>query len=301
MWTTKDMSAQTGKIAIVTGANTGIGYEIALALYRAGAHVIMACRDLAKAEEATQRMKQEGGAGTLEGALIDLSRLDSVRSFAHLLLERYENLDLLINNAGIMVPPAGKTVDGFELQFGINFLGHFALTGHLLPLLSKTNGARVVTLSSGAHHLVNGIDYENLRLEKPYDAQREYAVSKLANILFSIELQRRIEQTGMSLISNAAHPGVTDSNLSRYMPADVYETAVKQFNGLMPTWQGALPALYAATSPAAQGGLYYGPDGEDGLHGYPAEAQVSSAAADEAEAAKLWRYAETATGVSYSF
>lgn len=299
MWTNENIPDQSGRTALITGANAGIGYEIAKSLYRKGAHVIMAARDQSKLAEAMDRIAAEGGSGTLETGLLDLASLERVGKFASVIKKDHVHLDLLINNAGVMTPPESKTSDGFELQFGVNFLGHFALTGYLYPLLKNTPGSRVVTMSSGAHKMVETIDFDNLRSEKSYDAMREYANSKLADLQFMAELQRRTDRIGGTVISVAAHPGVTQSNLSRYMSEASYQAAVEQFGTLMPAWQGALPALYAATFPRVKGGDYYGPDGEYELKGFPAPAVLSEAAKDAEAAQKLWELAEETTGVTF--
>lgn len=291
------MPDQSGKTALVTGANTGIGYEITLALYQKGAHVIIAARDQSKAVEAMEKMIAIGGSGKLETGILDLASLEQIREFAGRIKNDHNHLDLLINNAGVMTPPQNTTTDGFELQFGVNFLGHFVLTGQLYSLLNNTPGSRVVTMSSGAHKMAEGIDFNNLRSEQSYDAYREYAISKLADLQFMAELQRRINSAGDHIVSTAAHPGVTESNLSRYMPEADYKAALEQFGTLMPAWQGALPALYAATSPDVRGGDYYGPDGEHELKGFPGRAVLSEAAKDNKAAQKLWECAEEMTGV----
>ncbi|GAB4052974.1 oxidoreductase [Spirosoma litoris] len=299
MWTIENIPDQTGKTALVTGATSGIGYETALALYTAGAHVILAGRDGIKAEQAAATIQAKGGRGTLEIGVLDLASLRQINQFAESIRKRHDQLQILINNAGVMVPPASKTKDGFELQFGVNFLGHFALTGHLYPVLKQTAGARIVTLSSGAHRFVDTIDFANVRSEKSYDPNREYAVSKLADLQFALELQRRFERVGDTLISVAAHPGVTQTALSRHMPTAEYQAAVTRFGELMPAWQGALPALFAATSPTVNGGDYYGPDGESELHGYPALARISDAGRNIEAAKQLWEFAEQTTGVRF--
>lgn len=299
MWTSNDIPDQTGKIAIVTGANSGIGYETALALFKAGAHVVIASRDAAKSIDALNRMQACGGKGTLETELLDLASLSRIEVFSDIIKKKHDRLDLLINNAGVMTPPESKTADGFELQFGVNFLGHFALTAQLYPLMKTSPAARVVTLSSGAHKLVQQVDFENLRSEKSYYANREYAISKLAALEFALELHRRIVRAGDSIISTAAHPGVTQTDLSRHMSEQDYNTALALFKELMPAWQGALPTLFAATSPTVIGGSYYGPDGENELYGYPALAQISKAARNVADATKLWDFAESVIGSKF--
>ena len=298
MWTKENIPSQSGKTAIVTGANAGIGFETALALYAAGAHVVLACRDLKKADEASSRIKQQGGTGTLEVALLDLASLESVKQFAVTFSQTHQELHLLINNAGVMIPPASKTTEGYELQFGINFIGHFALTGQLYPLLNATSGSRIVTLSSLAY-LYGKIDFDNLKSEKDYDPMREYQQSKLADTLFSIELQRRITAKGDQVLSIAAQPGANKTELSRHMSDEAYTAAVERVGELMEPWQGALPSLYAAVSDEAKGGALYGPDQDGGYRGYPAQAEITENALDQTVAKRLWDFATQATGISY--
>jgi len=224
MWTKNNIPDLSGKIAIVTGSNTGIGFETAKALFEAGAQVTIAARDVQKAKNAIQKIQSDtAGTGTLDYGKLDLANTGQVREFADHFMQKHTKLDILINNAGVMVPPAAKTDDGFELQFGVNFMGHFALTRYLLPLLKQTANARVVTLSSGAATLVDSIDFDNLRLEKSYDEWREYAVSKLADILFSYELDRRFRDAALPAIAVAAHPGVTRTDLQRNIPGENLE------------------------------------------------------------------------------
>ncbi len=295
------MPDQTGKIAIVTGGNTGIGYETALALYEAGAHVIIACRDAERATEAIDTMKSTGGKGSLEFGLLNLANLGAIKSFAEYFKQKHQRLNMLINNAGVMMPPASKTDDGFELQFGVNFIGHFALTAHLYPVLKSTAHCRVVSVSSGASTFVDHIDYDNLKLEKPYEEMREYATSKLANVYFASELQRRA-QPFSNLMSNAVHPGVVYTELQRHIPKDQLEIAFSKYKKVSDPWQGALPSLFAATSPSASGGAYYGPDGENEQSGYPALSQrITPAMKDESKAAELWNYAEEVTGLKFPY
>lgn len=295
-WTKEDMASQSGRTVLVTGANSGIGYEIALAFYQKGAQVILAARDAQRLNKAMAAMEEMGGTGKIECSVLDLSSLQQIADFCTGLVSEHARLDLLINNAGVMTPPESLTMDGFELQFGVNFLGHFALTGLLYPLLCRTTGSRVVTLGSGAHKLVDHIDFENLKSEHSYDPQREYAISKLAGLQFMLELQRRVPDYPISV---GAHPGVTESNLSRFMKKEDYQQAIKQYGPLMPAWQGALPALYAATAPEVKGGDYYGPDGENELNGYPAPAVLSRSSMDKLQAKKLWEFAQRATGLIF--
>ena len=298
MWTKDNVGDQTGKTVIVTGANAGIGFETVLALYEAGAQVILACRSLDKGQQALTKIKEHKGTGTLEVAQLDLESLDSVEQFANDFIKKHNTLDVLINNAGVMIPPASKTKEGYELQFGVNFIGHFALTGYLYPLLNATPGSRIVTLSSMAY-LRGSIDFDNLRSEKDYDAMREYAQSKLANLMFSIELQRRVVAANDQVVSIAAQPGANKTELSRHMDNEEFEAAVERIGGLMEPWQGALPSLYAAVSPEAKAGELYGPDQDGGYRGYPAQAVITPNALDKAVAKRLWEMAEEATGLTY--
>ncbi|UOE47461.1 oxidoreductase [Mucilaginibacter sp. SMC90] len=299
MWTSKNIADQSGKIVIITGANSGIGFEMAKTFYNAGAEVIVASRDEEKAKSAIIEIERSKlvNSGKLGFIPIDLSSLDSVRSFTEAFMSSYDHLDVLINNAGVMVPPQTKTKDGFELQFGVNYLANFALTVRLYPMLVKSDSARVVTLSSGAHKYATDVDFDNLRLEKGYDAFREYAISKLADLQFVIELQRRIDKQGDKVISVGAHPGVTNTALARNMDKISYEAALAKFGELMPAWQGALPALYAATFADVIPGGYYGPDGTDELKGYPAAAFISPQASDPVKGGALWAFSEQAAKV----
>jgi NAD(P)-dependent dehydrogenase (short-subunit alcohol dehydrogenase family) len=298
MWTKNNMPDQTGKTVIVTGANAGIGFETALALYENGAQVILACRSLKNAEEALFRIQQQKGKGTLETGLLDLSDLVSVKKFAETFIQQHRQLHLLINNAGVMLPPASKTAQGWELQFGVNFIGHFALTGYLYPLLNGTPGSRIVTLSSLAY-LRGVIDFDNLRSEGSYDPMREYAQSKLANLLFTLELQRRITVTNGQAVSLAAQPGATATELARHMSKEAFNAALERVGPLMEAAQGALSTLYAAVSPDIVKPALYGPDQDGGYRGFPALATITPNALDETVAKKLWDLAEEATGVHF--
>jgi NAD(P)-dependent dehydrogenase (short-subunit alcohol dehydrogenase family) len=293
-WTAENIPDLSGKIAIVTGANSGIGYEIARALARKQATVILACRNKDKGEAAVQQIDQEYPQAKAELMQLDLSDLASVRRFADEFISHYNRLDILINNAGIMAIPFGKTADGFELQFGTNHLGHFALTGLLLDLILRTSQARVITVSSGGHRF-GKIDFDNLNGEKRYDRGRAYAQSKLANLLFTYELQRRFENAGVDTIAVAAHPGWTATNLqAHWRTVRILNPFIAQ-----PPKMGALPALYAATAPDVQGGNYYGPRGWQELRGYPIKVKSSKSSYDTAVAARLWTVSEEMTGVRY--
>ncbi len=293
-WTVNNIPDLASKIAIVTGANSGIGYEIARALARKRATVILACRNKDKGAAAVRQIGQENPAAPIELMQLDLTSLASIRRFVEEFIHRYDRLDILINNAGIMRPPLGKTADGFELQFGTNHLGHFALDGLLADRLIHTPQARVVTLSSWGHYF-GAIDFGNLNAEKGYDPAGAYAQSKLANLLFTYELQRRLEGARVNAIAAAAHPGWTATNLAVHWPM---VQALTPFLGQKPE-MGALPALYAATAPEVQGGEYYGPQGLGGMRGYPTRLRSSARSYDREVAAKLWRVSEELTGVRY--
>lgn len=295
-WTTENIPDLTGKIAIVTGANSGIGYETARALAYKGASVVLACRNLDKGEAATRQIVQAHPGAQAELLPLDLSDLASIRRFASEFADHYDRLDLLINNAGIMAIPFGKTADGFELQFGTNHLGHFALTGLLLQLILHTPRARIITVSSGAHRF-GEIDFDNLNGEKGYDRGRAYAQSKLANLLFTYELQRRFDGAGVAALAAAAHPGWTETNLQAHW------RMVRVLNPLIAQRPevGALPTLYAATASDVQGGDYYGPNGWQELRGYPTRVRSSARSYDAAVAARLWAVSEELTGVRFAW
>jgi NAD(P)-dependent dehydrogenase (short-subunit alcohol dehydrogenase family) len=293
-WTAGNIPDLTGKFAIVTGANSGIGYEMARALARKGATVILACRNKDKGEAAVRQIAQEYPEAKAELMELDLSDLASVRRFTDEFIGKYGRLDILINNAGIMATPFGRTTDGFELQFGTNHLGHFALTGLLLDLIIRAPGARVVTVSSGGHRF-GKIDFDNLNGEKDYDRRGAYAQSKLANLLFTYELQRRFESAGIDALSVAAHPGWTVTNLQVHWRM---LQVLNPFIGQEPV-MGALPALYAATAPDVQGGDYYGPRGWQELRGHPTRVKSNDSSHDMAVAARLWNVSEALTGVRY--
>ncbi len=285
----------SGKIAIVTGSNTGIGYETALDLYQKGAKVYLACRNEEKALDAIERMKTQGGTGELVYGHLDLASLSSVKAFSDQVLEKETRLDLLVNNAGIMIPPPSKTEDGFEIQFGVNFIGHFALTGHLFNLLEATKGSRVVTLSSIAHR-GSAIDFDNFHLEKEYNHWREYGQSKLADIMFALELDKRLRSNGYQIMSLAAHPGFSETDLQKYMDEDMLASLE-----LMTAKEGAQPTLAACLREDAKGGQYWGPDGPNEQKGKPALAKIDAAALDENLNAKLWDWAKETTGVNFPF
>jgi NAD(P)-dependent dehydrogenase (short-subunit alcohol dehydrogenase family) len=307
IWTSHDIPSQAGRTALVTGANSGLGFFTAQELARRGARVLLACRSKAKAEAAKQAMLREVPEGRLECVDLDLSNLQSVRAVAEAFVSRGEALDLLVNNAGIMaIPERTTTADGFEMQFGTNHLGHFALTGHLLPALKLARAPRVVTVSSVAHRR-GRIDFENLQGEKKYSAMAAYGQSKLANLMFALEFQRRVVRAGSPIASVGAHPGISNTNLFDSGPLlgvkgglrPLLRKAFPLKWTSQPPEQGALPQLYAATAPAAMGGMYIGPDGLLEFFGYPAPAKVSSRGQDTAVAARLWEVSERLTGVAF--
>jgi NAD(P)-dependent dehydrogenase (short-subunit alcohol dehydrogenase family) len=306
-WTVPD---QSGRLAIVTGANSGIGREAARRLAHAGADVVLAVRSPGKGAEAAQAIRGENPVGTVRVEELDLASLASVAAFAQRLVKAGRPIDVLVNNAGVMAVPSRRTTtDGFELQFGTNYLGHFALTGQVLPLLTSAAAPRVVSLSSMLHW-AGRLDFANLQGERRYSAQRSYADSKLAMLLYASELQRRSDRAGWGLVSVGAHPGSTRTNLQSSGPS-IGKDAVKdslqvRFALAVLPWmwqdpdQGALPTLYAATSPDARPGGYYGPDGLFGTTGGPGPARMSRRARDESVAARLWDVSEQLTGVTYA-
>jgi NAD(P)-dependent dehydrogenase (short-subunit alcohol dehydrogenase family) len=286
----------TGKIAIVTGANTGLGFETALDLYQKGAKVYVGCRDEEKGVEAIERMKAVSTTGgELVLGLFDLGSMNSVKTFTEKFMSTEKRLDLLINNAGVMIPPPTKSEDGFELQFGVNFIGHFTLTGQLFNLLESTPNARVVTLSSIAHR-GGVIDFDNFRLEKPYSSWREYGQSKVADLIFALEFDKRLKANNYKTMSLAAHPGFSKTDLQKNM-----DKAMLDSLDLMTAKEGAQPTLVACLHPDAKGGQYWGPDGHNEQKGKPALAKIDSAALNEALNAKLWDWAKEITKANFPF
>lgn len=291
----------TGKTAIITGANSGIGLEAMKVFIDEGVKVIMAVRNEEKAQAEKAWILAGQPEAKIEIMHLDLADLSSVRAFAEGVKAKLENLDLLINNAGVMTPPYSKTKDGFEMQFGGNHLGHFALTGLLLPLLITTEGSRVVTLSSLAHKGAS-IDFDNLDGSKGYKAMKFYQQSKLANLLFAQELDKRLKQHGLPTISIGCHPGISATNLFKFGKSDApgwLKTLMHRF--LQPPEMGALPTVYAATDPNLKGGEYIGPDGKGQRKGYPAIDTPHASANDQAVSARLWEVSEQLTGVTFPF
>jgi len=295
-WTTDDVPDQHGRLAVVTGANTGLGFETAQVLAGRGASVVLAVRDIDKGKRAAARI-----AGTAPGADVtvqplDLTSLDSIRATADELGAAQPRIDLLINNAGVMFTPKQTTSDGFELQFGTNHLGHFALTGLLLEQMLPVPDSRVVTVSSIMHRVRARINFDDLRGERSYSRVAAYSQSKLANLMFTYELQRRLSDAGAT-IAVAAHPGLANTELTRNSPAIAafFYARVMSQNAAM----GALPVLRAATDPAVLGGQYYGPRGFFGARGYPKLAESSRRSHDSAIQRRLWTVSEELTGVTF--
>ena len=303
-WTISDMPDLKGRVVAVTGANSGLGFEAARAFAGRGARVVLACRSVDKAQAARQKIVGEHPAATVEVMALDLASLASVRRFAEELTNRTPRLDVLCNNAGVMALPRRETADGFEMQFGTNHLGHFALTGLLLPRLLATPAARVVTMSSGAHRM-GTIDFDDLHGKRSYGKWSAYGQSKLANLLFAYELDRRLRSKRANAMSVACHPGYSATELQAAGPkmegSGFMERVMDLGNRLFAqdAATGALPTLYAATAPDVQGGDYIGPNGIGELWGYPKKVQSNARSHDREVAARLWRISEEATGVVY--
>jgi NAD(P)-dependent dehydrogenase (short-subunit alcohol dehydrogenase family) len=296
-WTTADIPDQTGRTAVVTGANTGLGYETATALAAKGAHVVLAVRNIEKGKAAADLIARAHPGASVAIQELDLTSLDSVRAAADQLRADHDSIDLLINNAGVMMTPKATTKDGFELQFGTNHLGHFALTNLLLDRVLAAPGSRVVTVSSVGHRFArNGIRFDDLQWERSYSRVGAYGQAKLANLMFTYELQRRLQ--GTNTIAVAAHPGGSNTELARNTPApvrvvfDLVAAYVAQSAEM-----GALPTLRAATDPGVIGGQYYGPDGFGEQRGYPKVVASSAASHDVDAQRKLWAVSEELTSV----
>ncbi|MEU4155245.1 SDR family NAD(P)-dependent oxidoreductase [Actinoplanes sp. NPDC026670] len=293
-WAEPNIPDQHGRTAIVTGANTGLGFETARALAGRGATVVLAVRDVEKGKQAAARI---GGDVTVQE--LDLTALDSVRAAAAALRAAHPRIDLLINNAGVMYTPKRLTRDGFEMQFGTNHLGHFALTGLLLDRLLPVPGSRIVTVSSTGHRIQAAIHFDDLQWERSYSRIGAYGQSKLANLMFTYELQRRLAAHGTT-IAAAAHPGLSNTELARNTPAAL-RLPVTWLAPIItqPASMGALPTLRAATDPAVDGGQYYGPGGRGELRGHPRPVSSSPASHDTAVQRRLWSISETLTGVNF--
>lgn len=297
-WTTADIPDQTGRVALVTGANTGLGFETAAGLAARGAHVVLAVRNLDKGRDAETLIRQRSPGASVTLQELDLGSLDSIRAAAEQLRSDHDRIDLLINNAGVMYPPKSTTKDGFELQFGTNHLGHFAFTGLLLDRLLPVAGSRVVTVSSIGHRLRADIHFDDLQWERRYNRVEAYGQSKLANLLFTYELQRRLAPHATT-IALAAHPGGSNTELMRHLPrwaAVAYPLIKPMFQGAD---MGALPTLRAATDPQALGGQYFGPDGLTQGRGHPKVVASSRKSHDVELQRRLWAVSEELTGVVY--
>jgi NAD(P)-dependent dehydrogenase (short-subunit alcohol dehydrogenase family) len=302
-WTIADIPPLAGNTAVITGATGGLGYETALALAGAGAAVVLTGRNDAKGRNAIQSIRAQFPNARIAYETLDLASLASVADFAARFAAAHASLDLLINNAGVMaLPKRQTTADGFEMQFGTNYLGHYALTAHLLPLLRRGNQPRVVNLSSLAHRS-GAINFADLQSAQSYTPWKAYSQSKLAMLMFALELQRRSDAAGWGLMSNAAHPGYARTDLIANGPGA--GGLLWQINKVLRPYvsqsaaDGALPTLFAATSPAAKAGGYYGPNGFYELKGPPAPARIMSHAKDSVAAAWLWNISASLTGVSF--
>ena len=301
-WTTNDIPDLSGRIAVVTGASSGIGFEAAQALAAHGAQVILAVRDTARGEHCAARIRTHHPQASLVVSQVDLASLASVEAFATRAAETLPQLDILLNNAGLgLQSKRAVTEDGFERQFGTNHLGHFALTGRIMPALLRAASPRVVTIASIAHRR-GAIDFGDLQTERPYDGRKAYGQSKLANLMFALELDRRARLSGSRLVSVAAHPGVSSTGFiaATGMPGLMSRAATLAINVMgQSAARGALPGLYAATMPDVNGGQYWGPDGLLEVRGNPALAQIAPQGQDHATWARLWTASEELTGVTF--
>ncbi len=299
-WTAADVPDQTGRVAIVTGSNTGLGYETALVLAARGAHVVLAVRDVDKGKAAAARILGRWPRADVVVRSLDVGSLQSVRSAADELKSAYPRIDLLINNAGVMYPPKQVTKDGFELQFGTNHLGAFALTGLLLENLLPVDGSRVVAVASIAHDIQAGIQFDDLQWERSYNRVAAYGQSKLANLMFTYELNRRLGGRDEATIAVAAHPGISNTELMRHVPGSGLP-GFRTLAGLVTNSAevGALATLRAATDPNVRGGEYYGPDGFRELRGHPILVQSNGKSHDQDVQGRLWAVSEELTGVTF--
>jgi NAD(P)-dependent dehydrogenase (short-subunit alcohol dehydrogenase family) len=296
-WDSNNVPDQESRVAIVTGSSSGIGYETARVLAEKNATVIIAVRNLQKGKAAADKILGQHPNADLEVMELDLANLESVRKFADEFKNKFSRLDLLINNAGVMMPPYSKTADGFELQFGTNHLGHFALTGLLFDLIKATSGSRIVNVSSTAHYYGN-LDFDDLKWEKRrYKKMRAYGDSKIANIYFTYELQKKLEKEGANTLAAASHPGWTATELQRHTGL------IRFLNNFFSQdiTMGALPTLYAAVAADVKGGDYYGPSGWREQRGYPKKVESNELSHNQEIARKLWEVSEELTGVKFDF
>ncbi len=301
-WAIHDIPDLNGKIVIVTGGNSGLGFEAVKQFAVNGAEVVIACRNSLKGEEARAKVTRTTPGARISVMQLDLMSLESVNQFAELFKARYSRLDVLLNNAGIMMGPYAVTEDGFESQFATNHLGHFALTGLLIDLIAETPGARVVSVSSNAHK-PGTMDFNNLQYEngKGYSPVKAYCRSKLANLHFTYELQRKFEQQHIDAMAVVAHPGLSMTNLMRYVDGKFWFFLMKPLNPFIsqPAEWGALPEIRASVDPLVKGGEYYGPSGFGQLKGHPVKVASNKCSHDRELALKLWNISEELTGVSY--
>lgn len=304
-WTTADMPSQDGRLAVVTGSNSGLGLETARALALKGAKVVMACRTPAKAEAAAEDIRRSAPGADIEIMQLDVANQASIRQFAESYAASHDRLDLLINNAGVMgCPTRTLTTDGFEMQFGTNHLGPFALTGLLLPVLEHTPGSRVIAVASIAHRNTDGMNLDDPNFERsPYKAFDAYAKSKLANVLFTHELSKRLRASGSQVIAASGHPGYSASNIGTAANPNnsPFKTLMFKLGNLMamPANKGMLSILCAATDAEIAGGDFIGPKGPLGFWGWPHKAMPEATGRDDAVAERLWEISASLTGVSY--
>jgi len=295
-WDSDDIEDQNGRIAIITGSSSGIGYETARVLANKNATVIIAVRNLKKGNTAAEKIKAQSAQADVRVMELDLADLKSIRSFSDTFKKQYTRLDLLINNAGVMIPPYSMTSDGFELQLGTNHLGHFALTGQLIDLIRKTTKSRIVNVSSNAHKIGN-INFEDLNWEKrKYNRMKSYGDSKIANIYFTYELTKRIDKVGKDPVVVASHPGWTATELQRHTG---FFNFLNHFFAQDIT-MGALPTLYAAVGPDVKSGEYFGPSGFMEMKGYPKRVETNSLSKDKNIVEILWDVSEELTGVKFN-
>ena len=301
-WTEKDIPDLNGKVIIITGANNGLGFENTLQFARKKATVIMACRHIEKGQKAFERVKKKIPNAKIELIKLDLASLDSVRHFCKEFKEKYSTLDVLLNNAGIMMVPYRKTVDGFESQIGTNHLGHFALTAHLFELLRTTPGSRIVNVSSSLHES-GEMYWDDFLFEKKYNRTEAYARSKLANLLFTYELDRRLKAKGINVLAVASHPGFANTGLANHLfgPAKYILKPVVFRIVAQSARKGALPSTRAAVDPSVQGGEYFGPKGIFGneSRGFPKIVQSNEKSHNLEDAKKLWEVSEELTGIKF--
>jgi NAD(P)-dependent dehydrogenase (short-subunit alcohol dehydrogenase family) len=300
-WTAADVPDQTGRVAIITGSNTGIGFGAAAVLAAKGAHTVLAVRNLDKGNDAVARIKAASPNATVTLQQLDLTSLENIRKAADNLRTDFPRIDLLINNAGVMYTDKASTKDGYELQFGTNHLGHFALTGLLLDNMLAVDGSRVVTVSSVGHRIRAKIHFDDLNLDRNYNRVVAYGQSKLANLLFTYALAQRLAAKGAPTIATAAHPGASDTELLRNMPGGIRQVSQFFWSTFIAqsAEMGAEPTLRAAADPSAQNGQYYGPGGLGEQKGHPKVVQSSAQSHDEAIQRRLWTVSEELTGVTY--